>query len=80
MVKFDFCRKTFDISLISFCFLRDTFYLAKRDIDVKVCFSDAFKVINPKQIFSLYKAKLKNSLIFKEILRENEIVFHPVSL
>ncbi len=79
MVKFDFFRKTYDISLISFCFLKNTFCLITQNLNPKICFSDLSKVVGLKQILFADKVKLKNGLIFKKTSRENEIIFSALS-
>ena len=79
MVKFDFFRKTYDISLISFCFLKNTFCLITQNLNPRICFSDLSKVVGLKQILFADKVKLKNGLIFKKTSRENEIIFSALS-
>jgi len=75
MVKLDLVRKTYDISLISFCFLKNTFCLITQNLNPKICFSDLLKVVSPEQILLADKVKLKNGLIFKKIQQENKINF-----
>jgi hypothetical protein len=75
MVKLDLVRKTYDISLISFCFLKNTFCLITQNLNPKICFSDLLKVVSPEQILLTDKVKLKNGLIFKKIQQENKINF-----
>ena len=79
MVKLDLVRKTYDISLISFCFLKNTFCLITQNLNPKICFSDLLKVVSIKQILFVDKVKLKNSLIFKKTQRDNEIIFSSLS-
>tara|TARA_Y100000294_G_C8360410_1_gene258516 strand:+ start:190 stop:432 length:243 start_codon:yes stop_codon:yes gene_type:complete len=79
MVKLDLVRKTYDISLISFCFLKNTFCLITQNLNPKICFSDLLKVVSPEQILLADKVKLKNGLIFKKIQQENEIIFSRLS-
>jgi hypothetical protein len=79
MVKSDLVRKTYDISLISFCFLKNTFCLITQNLNPKICFSELSKTIGLKQILLADKVKLKNGLIFKKIQQENEIIFPRLS-
>jgi len=79
MVKLDLVRKTYDMSLISFCFLKNTFCLITQNLNPKICFSDLLKVVSPEQILLADKVKLKNGLIFKKIQQENEIIFSRLS-
>ena len=78
MVKSDLVRKTYDISLISFCFLKNTFCLITQNLNPKVCFSEMSKTVGLKQILLAGRVKLKNGLILKKTPRENEIVFSPL--
>ena len=80
MVKLDLFRKTYDISLMSFCFLKNTFCLFIQNLNPKICFSDLPKVFGLKQILIADKVKLKNGLIFKKTPRENEMLFPALSL
>ncbi len=73
MVKLDLVRKTYDISLISFCFLKNTFCLIAQNLNPKICFSDLSKTVALKQILLADKVKLKNGLILKKTLRVTEI-------
>ena len=66
MVKLDLVRETCDISLISFCFLKNTFCLITQNLTPKICFSDLSKTAGLKQIFLSDKVKLKNGLILKK--------------
>tara|TARA_B100000315_G_scaffold210427_1_gene206690 strand:+ start:9083 stop:9325 length:243 start_codon:yes stop_codon:yes gene_type:complete len=78
MVKLDIVRKTYDISLISFCFLKNTFCLVTQNLNAKICFSDLSKTVGLKQILLADKVKLKNGLILKKTPRENEVIFSPL--
>lgn len=78
MVKLDLVRKTYDISLISFCFLKNTFCLITQNLNPKICFPDLSKTVGLKQILLADKGELKNGLILKKTPRENEIIFSPL--
>jgi hypothetical protein len=78
MVKSDLVRKTYDMSLISFCFLKNTFCLITQNLNPKVCFSEMSKTVGLKQILLAGRVKLKNGLILKKTPRENEIFFSPL--
>lgn len=79
MVKSDIVRKTYDISLISFCFLKNTFCLITQNLNPKICFLGLSKVVGLTQILFADKVKLKNGLIYKKTPRENEIIFSTLS-
>jgi|GEM_PF-2051282 hypothetical protein len=78
MVKSDLVRKTYDISLISFCFLKNTFCLITQNLNPKICFSELSKTIGLKQILLADKVKLKNGLILKKTPRGSEIIPPPL--
>jgi hypothetical protein len=78
MVKSDLVRKTCDISLISFCFLKNTFCLITQNLNPKIYFSELSKTVGIKQILLANTVKLKNGLILKKTPRENEIIFSPL--
>ena len=79
MIKLDLLKKTYDIFLISLCFLKNTFYWLSKNIVPGICFSHLLKVVSHKQILFVDKVKLKNSLIFKKTQRDNEIIFSSLS-
>jgi len=79
MIKLDLLKKTYDIFLISLCFLKNTFYWLAQNIGPGICFSDLLKAVSIKQILFVDKVKLKNSLIFKKTQRDNEIIFSSLS-